>query len=71
MNKNHLASYHSLIKWKDTLEGDLVELEGDEGEWWYVESDNGDRIEVVAHDFKGGKFPPREIVSKKFILRIK
>ncbi len=71
MNKDYLAPYHSLIKWKDTLEGDLVELLGDEGEWYYVESDNGDRIEVVAHNFKGGAFPPREIVSKEFILRIK
>ncbi len=71
MNKDYLARYHSLIKWKDTLEGDLVELLGDEGEWYYVESDNGDRIEVVAHNFKGGAFPPREIVSKEFILRIK
>ena len=52
------------------LFGRFVELFGDEGEWWEVESDNGDRVEVVCSTFKG-TFPPREIVSKRFILRIK
>ena len=52
------------------LLGRFVELLGDEGEWWEVESDNGNRVEVVSSTFKG-TFPPREIVSKRFILRIK
>lgn len=71
MNKNYLASFYSTIKWKDSLVGDLVELLGDEGEWYEVTHESEDKIEVVAHDFKEGAFPPREIVSKKFILRIK
>ena len=55
----------------ENLLGRFVELLGDEGHWWYVESDNGNRIEVVAHEFKEGLFPPREIVSKRFILQTK
>lgn len=52
------------------MKGTFVELFGDEGEWYYVESDNGDRIEVVCATSKLA-IPPREIVSKRFILRIK
>lgn len=52
------------------LLGKFIELFGDEGEWYYVESDNGDRVEVVCATSKLA-IPPREIVSKRFILRIK
>jgi len=70
MNKNYLAPFFSLIKWKDSLVGDLVELLGDEGEWYEVTHESEDRIEVVSTTSKL-PLPPREIVNKKFILRIK
>lgn len=55
---------------KEDLTGKFVELKGDEGIWYEVESDNGNRVEVVAVD-TNLKFPPREVVNKKFILQIK
>lgn len=72
MKRDYLAPYHCTFTWgdEDSIQGTLVELFGDEGEWYYVESDNGDRVEVVSATSKLA-IPPREIVSKRFILRIK
>ena len=55
---------------KEDLTGKFVELKGDEGIWYEVESDNGNRVEVVAINTKL-KFPPREVANKKFILQVK
>ena len=52
------------------LTGNLVELYGDKGLWYKVESDNGDRVEVVCVN-TNLPLPPREIVSKRFILQVK
>ena len=54
----------------NNLTGKLVELYGDEGLWYRVDSDNGDRVEVVCVN-TNLPLPPREIVSKRFILQVK
>ena len=56
-------------KQNEDLTGKFVELIGDEGFWWEVTSDNGNRIEVTSLNTKL-RLPPSEITNKKFILQV-
>lgn len=51
------------------LTGLYVELFGDEGEWWKVTSDNGNRVEVTCVT-SSLAIAPRDICAKRFIADV-
>ena len=69
-NQKHNTKMELFVnKEKEDLTGKFVELIGDEGSWWIVTSDNGNRVEVTVVNTKLS-LPPSEITNKKFILKI-
>lgn len=59
---------NEIVNNKD-LTGKYVELLGDEGVWWKVTSDNGNRVEVTCVT-TSLPLAPTDICSKRFILNV-